>query len=103
MLPLSISARGLSSCRLHVLGKLWPLPRTRREASTWTPSYFDPPRQIRAYYLKKTGNGRCYGSLSLLEHAALISYCSRVLADVHPSTHKRWLVCPPPPHAAALA
>ena len=49
MLPLSISARGLSSCRL--LGKLWPLPRIRREASTWTPSSFDPPRQIRAYYL----------------------------------------------------
>ena len=51
MLPLSISARGLSSCRL--LGKLWPLPRIRREASTWTPSSFDPPRQIRAYYLKR--------------------------------------------------
>ena len=50
MLPLSISARGSSSCRL--LGKLWPLPRIRREASTWTPSSFDPPRQIRAYYLK---------------------------------------------------
>ena len=49
MLPLSISARGLSSCRL--LGKLWPLPRIRREVSTWTPSSFDPPRQIRAYYL----------------------------------------------------
>ena len=47
MLPLSISARGSSSCRL--LGKLWPLPRIRREASTWTPSSFDPPRQIRAY------------------------------------------------------
>ena len=40
MLPLSISARGSSSCRL--LGKLWPLPRIRREASTWTPSSFDP-------------------------------------------------------------
>jgi hypothetical protein len=50
MLPLSISARGSSSCRL--LGKLWPLPRIRREVSTWTPSSFDPPRQIRAYYLK---------------------------------------------------
>ena len=49
MLPLSISARGLSSCRL--LGKLWPLPRIRREASTWTPSSFEPPRQIRADYL----------------------------------------------------
>ena len=50
MLPLSISARGSSSCRL--LGKLWPLPRIRREASTWTPSSFEPPRQIRAGYLK---------------------------------------------------
>ena len=49
MLPLSIPARGSSPCRL--LGKLWPLPRIRREASTWTPSSFDPPRQIRAYYL----------------------------------------------------
>ena len=38
MLPLSISAR--ASCRL--LGKLWPLPRIRREASTWNPSSFDP-------------------------------------------------------------
>ena len=61
MLPLSISARGLSSCRL--LGKLWPLPRIRREASTWTPSSFDPPRQIRAYYLNcKCQFGRPVGT-----------------------------------------
>ena len=50
MLPLSISTRGSSSYRL--LGKLWPLPRIRREASSWTPSYFEPPRRIRAYCLK---------------------------------------------------
>ena len=35
-------AHASSSCRL--LGKLWPLRRIRREASTWTPSSFDSPR-----------------------------------------------------------
>ena len=42
MLPLSISARGSSSCRL--LGKLWPLPRIRREASTFDSIVFEKPR-----------------------------------------------------------
>ena len=42
MLPLSISARGSSACRL--LGKLWPLPRIRREASTFDSIVFEKPR-----------------------------------------------------------
>ena len=54
MLSLSISARGLLP---SILGKLWPLPRIRREASTWTPSSFDPPRQICAYYLMTKATG----------------------------------------------
>ena len=66
MLPLSISARGLSSCRL--LGKLWPLPRIRREASTWTPSSFEPPRQIRAGYLKVLRRGFTLGGARFGRH-----------------------------------
>ena len=56
MLPLLYRYLHVAHRRATLLGKLWPLPRIRREASTWTPSTFDPPRQIRASYLQLKQN-----------------------------------------------
>ena len=84
MLPLSISARGSSSCRL--LGKLWPLPRIRREASTWTPSSFDPPRQFRAYMYSVRGI-RAWGRLDFaqsvlqIKRVGAVSLCTNLSAN----------------------
>jgi hypothetical protein len=65
MLPLSICARGLSSCRL--LSKLWPLPHIRREAST-----YDSIHRL----LTRATNPRL-----LVLHVCVMAFLSSVFAD----------------------
>jgi hypothetical protein len=78
MLPLSISARGSLSCRLHVLGKLWPLPRIRREASTCDSIVFENPVINPGYHLKAALHNPVAKTLprpGLGFHNTLVSTC----------------------------